>query len=177
MERHARVHGGGGRARILHCALVMLGVVTICGCDGRAARDAEIEARLKKLEAAAPGVGEVMSTVQLHFAKLPFAVRARNWDLASFEIDEVDENIERAAAMRPQEHGTRLADLADAFRQYQLGALRQAVVQQDAPAFSKAYHDALQMCNGCHRATGRPFIVLMEPGSPPVTNQQWVPAR
>src|SRR5436309_1330361 len=71
--------------------------------------DNSIEERLKKLEAAAPGVGEVMSGVQLHFAKLYYAAHAENWKLAQFEIDEVKENIEKGAILRPEENGVKLA--------------------------------------------------------------------
>ena len=59
-----------------------------------------VEERLKKLEASAPGVGEVMFGVQVHFAKLYFAGEARNWKLAEFEMDEIKENLDSAVAIR-----------------------------------------------------------------------------
>ncbi len=47
------------------------------GCSGKSTPDAQDEARLKALEASAPGVGTIMSSVQLHFAKLYFAGKAQ----------------------------------------------------------------------------------------------------
>ena len=75
-----------------------------------------MEHRLKNLEAAAPGLGGIMSSVQLHFAKLYFASEARNWDLARFERGELEENLKAAAALRPEERGVNLAGIIDAFK-------------------------------------------------------------
>src|SRR4051812_46176182 len=44
----------------------------------------------------APGLGEVMSRVQQHHAKLYFAGKAENWDLASYELDEIKEGLDDA---------------------------------------------------------------------------------
>jgi hypothetical protein len=40
----------------------------------------------------APGLGEFMTATQLRHAKLWFAGRAKNWDLAGYEIDETPPN-------------------------------------------------------------------------------------
>ena len=136
---------------------------------------AQIEQRLQALEAGAPGVGSLMSGVQLHFAKLHFAASAGNWELAAFELHEVEENLEKAALLRPEENGVDLGGVTAAFRQTQLAALKAAAEAGDPPAFRSAYAEAVSVCNGCHAATGRPFIVIVEPTAPPVSNQQWEP--
>jgi len=132
-----------------------------------------IEDRLKKLEATAPGVGEVMSGIQLHFGKLYFAGQAGNWKLADFELDEITENLDNAAAMRPEENGVKLGGVVDAFKQSQLADLKRAVDNHDARAFHQKYVESMAMCNSCHASTGRPFIVITEPTAPPVSNQRW----
>ena len=53
--------------------------------------------------------------------------------------------------------------------------LKAAAEAGDPPAFRSAYAEAVSVCNGCHAATGRPFIVIVEPTAPPVSNQQWEP--
>ena len=131
--------------------------------------------RVKKLESTAPGVGEVMTGVQLHFAKLFYAAKAGNWNLANFEIDEVKENLENAAALRPEEKGVKLHGVVDAFEQTQIAAMDSAVSQHDLKTFRQNYSDAILVCNSCHRSTGRPFIIITEPTAPPVSNQQWAP--
>lgn len=143
------------------------------GCNEKKSPDAQLEARLKALEAGAPGVGTIMSGVQLHFAKLYFAGKAQNWPLAEFELHEVEENLDRAVALRPEEHGTNLVGLNDGFKQTQLAALKVATQNKDWTAFQSAYTEAVGVCNGCHEETNRPFIVITVPAAPPVPNQQW----
>ena len=46
------------------------------------------------LKAQTPGVGEYMSTIQLHSAKLWFAGQALNWKLSKYELDELAETVE-----------------------------------------------------------------------------------
>jgi hypothetical protein len=131
------------------------------------------EARLKKLESAAPGLGDVMAGLQLHFAKLYFAGEARNWDLVAFERGEIAENLAAAAALRPEERGVSIAGIIEAFRNTQLVALQDAIAMKDRGLFREAYRDSIVMCNTCHQSTGRPFIVVTVPTNPPVFNQQW----
>lgn len=161
-------------ARVLSRVGVLLLAFFSIRCQSQEPRDsAGLEKRVKQLEAAVPGVGEVMTATQLHFAKLFYAAGAKNWKLAAFEIDEVKENIEKAAALRPQENGVQLGGVVGAFEQTQIAFLSDAVERQDTDAFRRGYAEAIDVCNSCHRATGRPFIVIVEPTGPPVPNQQW----
>jgi hypothetical protein len=41
----------------------------------------------------APGLGEFMTATQLRHAKLWFAGKENNWDLAAYEIDEIAEGL------------------------------------------------------------------------------------
>ena len=134
-----------------------------------------LEQRLKKLEAAMPGAGDVMSGIQLHLAKLYFAGEARNWDLARFERGEIEEGLGAVAALRPEERGVDLAGLIDAFKQTQLTSLKDGIEMKDRGLFREAYQDAVVTCNACHQSTGRPFITITVPTNPPVANQRWEP--
>jgi hypothetical protein len=147
------------------------------GCGTNDGTKEELEARLQRLEASAPGVGTVMSGVQMHFAKLYFAGQAHNGPLAEFELYEVEENLDKAAALRPEEQGTNLVGLTDAFKKTQLVALRSAVHDDDWSAFQSSYTEAIGVCNGCHQETGHSYIVITTPTAPPVSNQQWEPVN
>jgi hypothetical protein len=46
-----------------------------------------------------PGLGEFMTATQLRHAKLWFAGKQNNWDLAAYEIDEIKEGLEDAARL------------------------------------------------------------------------------
>jgi len=161
--------------RMLGGSLWLILLFLAGGCNNKSAPEEQIAARLKALEASAPGVGTLMSSVQLHFAKIYFAGKAQNWPLAEFELHELEENLDKAVALRPEENGTNLIGLNDAFKKTQLAAMRAAAQQKDTAAFQFAYSEAISVCNGCHEETTRPFIVITVPTAPPVPNQQWAP--
>lgn len=134
------------------------------------------EQRLRKLEAVTPDVGQTMLSIQLHFAKLYFAADAHNWELARFEQQEILEDLNTVAALKPEENGINLAGIITAFTNSPTGPLasiKDAIDVSDRPLFRKAYQNSILMCNACHQSTGRPFIVITVPTNPPVFNQQW----
>jgi hypothetical protein len=138
-----------------------------------------IEQRLSKLEAVTPDVGQTMLSIQFHFAKLYYAAEARNWDLARFEREEIVEDLDTVAALKPEENGVSLVGIIGAFTNSLSGPLslmKDAMDVSDRPLFRKAYQDSMLMCNTCHQSTGRPFIVITTPTNPPVFNQRWEPA-
>src|SRR4030095_13777616 len=54
-----------------------------------------IDSLEKKLAATyKPGFGEFMSSIQVHHAKLWFAGKDQNWQLADFEIHEIAETLD-----------------------------------------------------------------------------------
>jgi len=139
-----------------------------------------IEARLAHLETITPDVGQVMQGIQSHFAKLHYAAEARNWDLVRFEREEIQEDLETVAAMKPQENGVNLVGIISAFTNSVSGPMAQmndAIAVSDRQLFRKSYQDMTAMCNACHQATGRPFIFITTPTNPPVFNQRWESAN
>jgi len=158
----------------MNLALIFL-LFILSSCTSNTGKTS-LESRIEKLEATAPGVGEVMTHVQLHFSKLYFAADAKNWDLANFEIDEVREDLEAAALLRPEERGVRLGNVIDAFKQTELEGMKSAVQLKDLAAFTRDYDESIMVCNSCHASTGRPYIVITQPTSPPVFNQLWKPS-
>jgi hypothetical protein len=138
-----------------------------------------LEARVAHLETITPDVGQMMQSIQSHFAKLHYAAEARNWDLARFERQEIAEDLETVAAMKPQDNGVNLLGIISAFTNGVSGPMAQmndAIAVSDRQLFRKAYQDMTSMCNACHQATGRPFIFITTPTNPPVFNQRWEPA-
>src|SRR5581483_2365491 len=134
--------------------------------------------RVSKLEGVTPDVGQTMLSIHLHFAKLYYAAEARNWDLARFEREEIVEDLNTVAALKPEENGVSLVGMIGAFTNSPTGplsSLKDALDVSDRPLFRKAYQDSILMCNTCHQSTGRPFIVITVPTNPPVFNQRWEP--
>jgi hypothetical protein len=137
-----------------------------------------VEQRLHHLEAMTPSVSQIMLGIQSHFAKLHYAAEARNWDLARFERGEIQEDLETVAEMQPAENGVSLVGIIGAFTNGNTGpmaAMNDAIGVSDRQLFRKAYEQTALMCNSCHQATGRPFIVITIPTNPPVFNQRWEP--
>ncbi len=129
------------------------------------------------LKSYAPGLGEYMSTIQLHTAKLWFAGQAANWKLAKYELDELGETIAAAEALRAKKNNVDITAVLQSLRQTQLPLLERAVSVKSLRAFNNAYHETLAACNGCHRPAGYEFIHIIVPTREPVTDQQWKAAN
>lgn len=162
------------RACWLLILFLFLPALVLSSCN-QGAGASSLETRIETLEAAMPGVGDLMSNVQLHFAKLYYSAQAENWDLAAFELHELEENLEKAVRLRPQEKGVRLDGIYGAFKGTELEAMNRAIFSKDLASFGRAYEESMTVCNACHTATGRPFITITLPTGPPVTNQLWRP--
>jgi hypothetical protein len=133
----------------------------------------DLDSRLKKLETSSPDPGTLMLEIQLHFAKLYYAGEARNWDLATFERNEIEGLLGKVAVLRPAENNVKIDEIINTFKQTPFTAVKDAIDVKDRKLFRQAYNDSLAMCNACHQATGRPFIAIITPTNAPVSNQRW----
>ncbi len=131
--------------------------------------------QVDSLKQQVPGLGEYMSGVQLHISKLWFAAQALNWDLASYELNELGEAIEGAEALRATRDSVNITAVLQSLHDTQLDLLTRSVRSRHRQAFLDAYSQTIATCNGCHRAAGYGFIHIITPTAPPVTNQRWVP--
>lgn len=112
-------------------------------------------------------LSDLMTRLQLQHAKLWFASKLSNWGLASYEIQQIDANLEAA--------GKLLAEPARANRaRDQLQAVRHALQAKDLPAFTTSYAALTNECNGCHRSSGYSSIAIQIPLTLPVPNQLFV---
>jgi hypothetical protein len=134
-----------------------------------------LRSELARVKETLPGLGDFMTTIQLHAGKLWFAAGARNWELAAYELGELRETMEGAKNLQVVHNGVNVPDVLDAVIRAQLAALEEAIRRKDANAFRNAYDESLSACNGCHQEAGRKFIHIVRPAAPPVTNQRWRP--
>lgn len=121
----------------------------------------------------APGLGEYMTTIQLHAGKLWFAVKASNWDLAEYELDELKETMEAAKALNAEKNGIKISGVLDSVLQTQVAQLGGSLKRKSQTEFQRSYDETLSACNGCHTEAGYNFIHIVRPSVPPVTNQRW----
>jgi hypothetical protein len=125
------------------------------------------------LMAERPGLGDYMSTIQLHVSKLWFAGRASNWELAEFEVGEIGESIDAAEALHVKKNDVDVSAVLGSVRESQLPQIERAIAAESPRDFNDAYRQTLSACNGCHRPAGYGFIHIIVPKGEPVTNQEW----
>ncbi|TMA90696.1 MAG: hypothetical protein E6J74_23435 [Deltaproteobacteria bacterium] len=132
-----------------------------------------VQADLTSVKELAPGLGEYMTTIQMHAGKLWFAARATNWDLAQYELDELKETMEAAKGLNAEKNGIKISNVLDSVLQTQIAELDKSIKSKSQTEFQKSYDETLSACNGCHTEAGYKFIRIIRPSAPPVTNQQW----
>jgi hypothetical protein len=123
--------------------------------------------RNKIARAYSPGVGEFMSSIQMHHAKLWFAGKNENWELASFEMEEIQESlddIQQYCADSPS-----IKPLPMIFPP--LDSLKRAISEKNIGKFKSGFNLLTNTCNNCHKAANHAFNVIRIPDMPPVTNQ------
>ena len=131
------------------------------------------QTQLETAKESAPGLGEYMTTMQLHAGKLWFAAKASNWDLAEYELDELKETMEAAKGLNAEKNGVKISNVLDSVLQTQISQLDESIKRNSQIGFQKSYDETLSACNGCHTEAGYKFIHIVRPIAPPVTNQKW----
>ena len=132
-----------------------------------------VQAEVTNVKEMAPGLGEFMTTIQLHAGKLWFAVKASNWELAEYELDELKETMEAAKGLNAEKNGVKISGVLDSVLQTQVAQLAESIKRKNAAEFQRSYDETLSACNGCHTEAGYKFIHIVRPVLPPVTNQKW----
>jgi len=132
-----------------------------------------VQAELAAAKDLAPGLGEYMTTIQLHAGKLWFAAKAGNWELAEYELGELKETMVAAKALNAEKNGIKISNVLDSVLQTQVAELDKSIKGKSQSKFQKSYAATLSACNGCHSEAGYKFIHIIRPSAPPVTNQQW----
>lgn len=124
-----------------------------------------------------PGLGEFMTSTQLRHAKLWFAGKQNNWDLAAYEIDEIKEGLDDAARLHPNFDGVPVAEMIKTIIDPRIEELEKAVRAKSSAKFSAAFDELTSGCNSCHAAANKPFIRIQRPTESPLTNQNFAPEK
>ena len=73
----------------------------------------QVQEELAAAKELAPGLGEYMTTIQLHTGKLWFAAKAGNWELAAYEIHELEETMESVKKLNVEKNGVKISGVMD----------------------------------------------------------------
>ena len=123
-----------------------------------------------------PGLGEIMGVIRQHHAKLYYSANARNWEVAKYQVDEIQEGLETSARLYPQfKEVKELSVLISAATKDNIESLFQAVKKKNIDDFLTAYNKLTNSCNACHNAANRGFIVIQTPTVLEFSNQKFEP--
>jgi hypothetical protein len=119
-----------------------------------------------------PRLVSIMETAQTRQAKLWFAGKAQNWELAAYELRQLKASLAEAALMYsglPVDNITTLAT--------PLQSALDAIDAKDSSKFVKSFAEVTDGCNSCHRSMGRGFVVMRTPTDQPFGNQVFAPQK
>ena len=125
------------------------------------------------------GLGEIMGAVQIRHGKLWFAGDKQNWDLAAYEMDELQEGFDDAMKYHPNHQSVPrpLTDMIPEYMTQPVADLRAAIEAKDHEKFVEAFDYATASCNACHTEANFGFNVVQTPKTPPYDNQSFDPVN
>jgi len=120
-----------------------------------------------------PGLGEYMQGIQRHHAALFFAGSAGNWELASFELKEIEEGFDDARTFQPLHEGVNVKELLETLAPPATKGLHESIEKADKKLFGESFKVLTVACNSCHASAKVPYIEIIEPTGIPVVNQRF----
>ena len=111
---------------------------------------------------AAPGrrLGDAMDEAGMRFGRAGRAVLSGRYELAGYDLHELDEIFSDDLATSTWHGKAKLADLARTFASERIPALRAAVTAHDRAGYERAAADAARACNDCHKAADQAYIEI-----------------
>jgi len=150
-------------------------VLHLVACNQQGNQVSQTQSKIDSLQsqvvdkAYKPGLGEFMTGIQLHHAKLWFAGQNQNWPLADFEVHEIQESLDDINEFckdRPEVKSIGMLRPA-------IDSVTNSIQQKNLQLFEKRFSLLTTTCNNCHKATDHGFNVVIIPTSPPVSNQDF----
>ena len=128
-------------------------------------------------EAYVPGLGEMMTLQQMRHTKLWLAGQAANWDLVTYEVEELGEGFDDVVKYHPTHKDAPVApkDAIPRMITEPLAQLRSVAEKKDSAGFAPAYDALTDACNNCHKAMDFGFNIVGRPTGNPFTNQIFQP--
>ena len=147
-------------------------IITLAACHNTYVPTQDLQSQIDSLKvqvnnAYKPGLGEFMSSIQVHHEKLWFAGLAQNWKLATFEIHEIMESVDdikEYAADRPETKSIIMLQPA-------IDSLNLSIQQKNLSSFKQSFIMLTNTCNNCHVEVNYSFNMVKIPETPPFSNQ------
>ncbi len=148
--------------------------IFILSCKDKSGQTGKLRIKIDSLEniienSYKPGFGEFMSSVQTHHAKLWFAGKNKNWQLADFEIHEIIEalnNIKKYQSSRKESKSIDMIIPA-------IDSMKEAIKNKNQQFFNHSYMSLTNACNKCHALTNFEFNIVKVPEKQTFSNQDF----
>lgn len=119
----------------------------------------------------APRLVEVMGMAQIEHLKLWYAGKAKNWDLAAYELRQLTNSLAEAAIFYPAVPVSNVTTMKEP-----LLSVADAIAAGNDRKFAASMRALTDGCNACHSSMGRGFIAITVPtGGQPPANQIFSP--
>jgi hypothetical protein len=146
----------------------------ILSCNQSRYREQELQNQIDDLQSKIdnmyqPGFGDYMGSIQNHHDKLWFAGINENWELATFQMHEIEEIFNDIQTSYPDRKETQSISIIEP----SLEAMDKAISERDNEGFKKGYISLTNACNSCHQATNHEFIRIKTPTTPSFSNQEF----
>lgn len=143
--------------------------------DRIAALEANVEALSTRVEELTPETAVLMAQVQIQHAKLYYAGRAQNWQLAAYTLHEINEALQAVQTFNDQfeDFPTPLSELVPSLVGPPLGELHGAIRAKDSVRFDAAFDSLTGACNACHVTLDHGFIRVQAPTAREFSNQRF----
>ena len=122
-------------------------------------------------------LADIMSATQWRHLKLAYSGTVSNWQLANYELGQIQQSFSAAAQLYPVFKSIPLAQLIKDESEPPLADLGKAIESKNSADFTKAFGNLTDACNRCHQAAGVGFIVMRIPTSSPFSNQLFPPVQ
>jgi hypothetical protein len=121
----------------------------------------DVQSQLNAILAALPKFAIPMREVGDRFQNMYFAAKGGNWALAAYMSKYMNNAMNPAALTKPDEYKVWKGFYDGAF-----APVNKAIQAKDFSAFETAYNNAIQSCNGCHKAMSYGFITVVKLNAP-----------
>jgi hypothetical protein len=117
-----------------------------------------------------PTLGDIMGATQLRHFKLSYAGKLGNWELASYELGQIEDSLTNAARLYQNIPIEKISMIDEP-----LVALSSAIKAKSGARFASAFTSLTAACNSCHEAAHVGFITIQVPTASPFSNQSFMP--
>ena len=158
--------------KLRNSSLILIVFLLLYACSDSSQQISGLQKQVYELqkkvdESYKPGLGEFMSNIQIHHAKLWFAGINKNWNLAQFEIDEIKETFDDIKKFESEREEVKVLPIINPA----IDSIKSAINNKSLSSFKTDFINLTNTCNACHKEVHYEFNKVKIPDSPPFSNQ------